>query len=302
MPLDPTLQKLLDTMPAIDFATVPLEELRRANIANALTQPRVVDLPRIEERRAEGVGVRIYWPRAGKAPLPVVVYYHGGGFFMGNLDTHDNLARTIAHRTDAIVVSVDYRLAPEHPYPAAAQDAFTVLRWTAAHAGELGADPDRIAVAGDSAGGNLAALAALHARDGGGPSLRFQLMWYPCTHIDPTLPSETQNADAPVLPRRAVELSAGWYLGGRDPKTCGAAPAYAPSHTGLPPAYIATVQGDAIRDEGILYAQLLRAAGVPVEHHNHDGLVHGFCTLVPHVPAAAKALDDSLVALKTSLT
>jgi acetyl esterase/lipase len=220
---------------------------------------------------------------------------------MGNLGTHDNDARTIAHRAGAVVVSVDYRLAPEDPYPAAVDDAFTALRWTAAHAGELGGDPDRIAVAGDSAGGNLAAVVALRARDTGGPPLRFQLMWYPCTHIDPTLPSETENANAPVLLRRAVELSAGWYLGDRDPKTSGAAPAYAESHAGLPSAYIATVQGDAIRDEGIRYAQLLRAAGVPVEHHNHEDLVHAFCTLVPHVPASAKALDDSLAALKTAL-
>ncbi|MFJ3908249.1 alpha/beta hydrolase [Streptomyces vinaceus] len=301
MPLDPTLQKLLDAMPAIDFDAVSLEELRHANTANSLAQPRVVELPRIEDRLVDGVGVRIYWPQAEKAPLPVVVYYHGGGFFMGDLDTHDNLARTIAHQSGAVVVSVDYRLSPEHPYPAAAQDASTALRWTAAHARELGADPDRIAVAGDSAGGNLAALAALRARDTGGPALRFQLMWYPCTHIDPTLPSETENADAPVLPRRAVELSVDWYLGGRDPKACGAAPAYARSHAGLPPAYIATVQGDAIRDEGVRYAGLLRAADVPVEHHNHDDLVHGFCTLAPHVPAAARALNDSLAALKAGL-
>ncbi|MEU4116731.1 alpha/beta hydrolase [Kitasatospora sp. NPDC028055] len=301
VPLDPTLRKLLDGMPVTDFDTVPLEELRRANIANAAAQPRVVELPRIEDRRVDGVGVRVYWPRADAAGLPVVVYYHGGGFVVGDLDTHDNVARTIAHRTGAVVVSVDYRLAPEDPYPAAVEDAFTALRWTAAHARELGADPERIAVAGDSAGGNLAAMVALRARDAGGPPLRFQLLWYPCTHIDPSLPSEAENADAPVLPRRAVELAAGWYLGGRDPRTCGAAPAYARSHAGLPPAYIATVQGDVIRDEGIRYAQLLRAAGVPVEHRNHEDLVHAFCTFAPHVPAAARALDDSLAALGTGL-
>lgn len=125
----------------------------------------MVELPRIEDRRVDGVGVRIYWPRADAAGPPIVVYYHGGGFFMGNLDTHDNVARTIAHRVGAVVVSVDYRLAPEHPYPAALEDAFTALRWTAAHARELGANPERIAVVSDSVSGNLAAMVALRARD-----------------------------------------------------------------------------------------------------------------------------------------
>ncbi|MGR4878129.1 alpha/beta hydrolase [Streptomyces sp. LARHCF249] len=301
MAIDPVLQELLDSMPTTAPDTVPLEDMRRSSIAGAAAQPRAAQLPRVEDRTADGVGVRLYWPRAGATGMPVVVYFHGGGFFMGNLDTHDNVARTIAARADAVVVAVDYRLAPEHPYPAAVEDASTVVRWVGEHAAELGGDPSRLAVAGDSSGGNLAALMALHARDAGGPDLCFQLMWYPVTHFDPTLPSAVENAGAPLLSRRSYERLIAWYLGDRDPRTSGAAPAYAAGHAGLPPAYIATVQTDVLRDEGVRYARILRDAGVAVEHRNHTDLVHAFCTLASRVPAAAAALGDSLTALGNAL-
>ncbi|MBV6702032.1 alpha/beta hydrolase [Kitasatospora aureofaciens] len=301
MPIDPIIQKMLEGVPEIDFDTVSPQELRKSNIASAAALPRTVELPRIEDRIVNGVDVRVYWPQAEAGGLPVVVYYHGGGFFMGNLDTQDNLARSIAAQVGAIVVSVDYRLAPEHPYPAAVEDAFAALSWVGQHAAELGGDPARIAVAGDSAGGNLAAMVAIRARDTGGPALRFQLLWYPATALDLSLPSETENADAPVLPRRAAELSMQWYLAGLDAKALGAAPVDAASLAGLPPAYIATVQGDALRDEGLRYVELLRAAGVPVEHRNHDDLVHAFTGLAPVVPSAAKAVEVSLVSLTAAL-
>lgn len=285
------------------------------------TRQRFRDLPRrrlhpdlrVEDRAIQGpagpIDIRIYWPPTDPgehAAPPVVIYFHGGGFVIGDLDTHDGTSRQHAVGADAIVVSVDYRLAPEHPYPAAVEDAWAATRWVAEHGAEIGADTTRMAVAGDSAGGTISAVMAQHARDSAdncGPALIFQLLWYPSTLWDPSLPSFTENATAPILDVKAVAAFSRWYAGEidlSDPPP-GIAPGRAKNLTGLPPAYIAVAGHDPLRDDGIRYGELLAAAGVRVEVHNAQTMVHGYLGYTGVVPAATAALDRGLVALRNAL-
>ncbi|HZA12482.1 alpha/beta hydrolase [Mycobacterium sp.] len=280
----------------------------------ALARQRFRDLPRrevhpelrVEDRTIDGpaakIPIRVYWPGAETTP-PVVVFFHGGGWSVGDLDTYDREARLHTAGAGALVVSVDYRLAPEHPYPAAVEDAWAATQWVAAHGGELGADPNRLAVAGDSAGGNLAAVVAQLARDKGGPPIAFQLLWYPSTTWDTSLPSFTENADAPILDIDGVKGFSRWYVGDMDLTDAPATlmPARAKDLTGLPPAYIAVAGHDPLRDDGIRYAELLAAAGVPVELHNAETLVHGYLGYAGVVPAATDATARGLDALNAAL-
>lgn len=257
---------------------------------------------RVEDRTVDGVPVRIYWPSEPAEKPPVLLFFHGGGWVVGDLDTYDGTAREHAVGVGAVVVSVDYRLAPEHPYPAAVEDVWAVTRWVAAHADELGADPARIAVAGDSAGGNLAAVVAQLARDAG-LGLRAQLLWYPATTWDTRLPSFTENADAPILDRGSVAGFSKLYAGDTDlsdpPATL--VPARAASLADVAPAYIAVAGYDPLRDDGIRYAELLAAAGVPAQVHNADTLVHGYLGYHGVVPAATEAADLAFAALRGAL-
>ncbi|HEX4248025.1 MAG TPA: alpha/beta hydrolase [Pseudonocardia sp.] len=304
MAIDPVMQLVLDAVPTAGIAEVGYQRVREVIRERMAAMPPPPELPRVEDRTVAGsIPVRIYWPVADPADLPIVVFYHGGGWVIGDLDTHDATARAIAISVGAIVVAVDYRLAPEHPFPAGVDDAFAALKWVSEHATELGADPARLAVAGDSAGGNLAAVVSQLARDAGGPPVRFQLLWYPATMLDHSLPSMTENADAPVLTKADTFAFLDLYLKGSDPAARPAtlAPANAENLAGLPPAYIATAQYDPIRDEGVRYAELLRAAGVPVEHHNAETLVHGYVSFGVAVPAAQEAVATALAALKAAL-
>ncbi|MBV8863361.1 MAG: alpha/beta hydrolase, partial [Mycobacterium sp.] len=234
---------------------------------------------------------------------PVVLFFHGGGFVVGDLDTHDGTCRQHAVGAGAVVVSVEYRLAPEHPYPAAVDDAWAATQWVAEHGEEIDADASRLAVAGDSAGGTIAAAIAQRARDHAGPPILFQLLWYPSVMWDPSLPSFTENADAAVLDRVAIAAFSRWYAGDVDlfDPPPGMAPGRAKNLAGLPAAYIAVAGHDPLRDDGIRYGELLATAGVPVEVHNAETLVHGYVGYAGVVPAATEALDRGLAALRAAL-
>ena len=309
--IDPILQKVLDAVPfqlslddGVDVARQRLRDLPRRQFHPELrVQNRSIDGP------AGPINIRIYWPPTDHGTPPVLLFFHGGGFVVGDLDTHDGTCRQHAVGASAVVVSVEYRLAPEHPYPAAVDDAWAATRWVAEHGSEIGADADRLAVAGDSAGGTISAVIAQRARDcadsadGVGVKLLFQLLWYPSTMWDPSLPSFTENADAAVLDRAAIAAFSRWYAGEvdlSDPPP-GMAPGRAENLAGLPAAYIAVAGHDPLRDDGIRYGELLAAAGVPVEVDNAETLVHGYVGYAGVVPAATAALDRGLAALRAAL-
>lgn len=305
--IDPILQKVLDAVPFRLSTEEGAGAARRRfrDLPRRQVHPRL----RVENRTVPGpagpIGIRIYWPPAepGDAAWPVVMFFHGGGFVVGDLDTHDGTARQHAVGADAIVVSVDYRLAPEHPYPAAVEDAWAATRWVAEHGWRIGADGQRMAVAGDSAGGTIAAAIAQRSRDRGGPRIGFQLLWYPSTLWDSSLPSFTENAAAPVLDVKAVAAFSRWYAG--DVDMSDPPPAMAPGRAadlaGLPPAYIGVAGYDPLRDDGIRYGELLAAAGVPTEVHNAETMVHGYLGYAGVVPAATAGLDRGLAALREAL-
>jgi acetyl esterase len=309
--IDPIVKALMAAVP-LDFTIDDGVDVARERLRAIRPRPDRLPQMRIEERTVgyddvDDIPVRIYWPPIERHDdLPVVVYYHGGGWCIGDLDTHDHVARAHALGAEAIVVSVDYRLAPEHPFPRGVEDAWAALQWVGEHAAELGGDPARIAVAGDSAGGNLSAVVALLARDNGGPPLAFQLLWYPVAVGDTSLPSYAENADAPMLNSQVSAAFTAWYvpdLDFSDPTNLPVllAPANADSLAGLPPAFIGTAGHDPVRDDGIKYAELLAAAGVPVTLSNEPTLIHGYVSIGLVSPVAAEATGRGLAALKKAL-
>lgn len=222
------------------------------------------------------VPIRVYRP-ATKAALPCVLFFHGGGRVVGDLDSHDSIAADICGRTGAVVIAVDYRLAPEHPFPAAFDDCYAALYHIAARAADFGIDGRRIALCGDSAGGNLAAAVALSARDRNGPDIAGQALVYPACGHDFDLPACHENADAPMLTRDALFVYWNHYMGG-DPTraNCYDAPMLAGHFRDLPPAFITTAQYDPVRDDGRLFGDCLRNASTTVEYRNAPRLIHGW--------------------------
>ena len=309
MPVDPQIQQVIDALAASEFGPVhaltPAEA--RAQYERMVKARAIEPAPvgAVEDRAIPGpagdLPVRVYRPDPGAGSLPALVYYHGGGHVIGNLDTHDAVARNLCNGAGCVVVSVDYRLAPEHKFPAAAEDAFAAVRWCAAQGAEIGIDPGRIAVGGDSAGGNLAAVAALMARDAGGPAIRLQVLVYPVTDYGCDTASYRTYAEGyGMLEAQSMRWFRDHYLrGDADRLDWRAAPLRAADLSGLPPALVLTAQCDVLHDEGEAYAHALRAAGVEVEYRNCEGMIHGFFAMAPMIDGAVRAQAQVCGALRS---
>lgn len=305
MPLDPQAQALLDQLAALGglpLSEMSVAEARRAMEMLSTLRGETPPIARAVDRRLPGPGgeipVRVYTP-VGTPPHPVVVYFHGGGWVIGSLESHDGICRELAAATAAVVVSVDYRLAPEHTFPAAPEDCYAATAWVAAHAAELGADPARLVVAGDSAGGNLAAAVALMARDRGGPPIVFQLLIYPATVAAFDTPSYRENAEGYLLSVADMRWFWSHYLAtDGDAAHPYASPLRAPSLAGLPPALVITAEFDPLRDEGEGYGRALQQAGVPVEIRRYDGMIHGFFGMTQMMDKARTAVSDAAAAVR----
>jgi acetyl esterase len=279
MPVDPQFaDKLafLKSMPPM--RNLPLDLARQ----QPLPAGEVTPVAHVEDREVttpDGpLAIRIYTPRQhGK--LPLLVFFHGGGFIIGGFNTHDEIARALAVAADCIVVSVLYRLAPEHPFPAAINDCVAAIRWAAAHAVEIGADGKRIGVAGDSAGGNLAAVTAIRLRDEGGPPLLAQLLIYPVTDLAaPEEGSMAETGEGFYMSHDDMDFFHTSYIAGNNPRNPLISPLRADSLVNLPPAMVITAEFDPLRDQGQAYAKRLAGDGILVEHLHYDGAIHGFVT------------------------
>jgi len=275
--------------------TLPVEVVRANMIAVRAMMPPPPAVGHVADRKLPGprgdIPVRLYTP-FGIGPFPLTIYFHGGGFVLGNLDSHDSACRHLCLNSNSIVMAVDYRLAPEHPFPAAPDDCYAATVWAGQHAGEIGADGKRFAVSGDSAGGNLAAVVSLRVRDEGGPRLCGQLLNCPVTDYDMERASYTANADGYFLTRETMKWFDGHYLKRpEDRKHPHAAPIRALDFTRLPPAYVLTAQYDPLCDEGEEYADKLAAAGVAVVKKRYSNMIHAFPgVLLNIVPEAAEEL------------
>jgi acetyl esterase len=240
----------------------------------------------------------VYTP-AGSGPFPALVFFHGGGWVMGSVPGSDATCRSLANAAGCVIVSVEYRLAPEHKFPAAAEDCYAATRWAAENAGAIDVDPARIAVGGVSAGGNLAAVVPLMARDRGGPTLVHQLLVVPVIDRDFSTASYRQNAEGYGLGRDAMIWYWNHYLrGDEDARNPYAAPLQATDLSGLPPATVLTAEYDPLRDEGAAYAHRLRGAGVPVQHTCYDGMIHAFFSMASVITKGRQAVDDAAAALR----
>ncbi len=274
--------------------------------SRGLVQKKLTPIDQIRNTSFPGsagpVPIRIYIPLQ-KSDLPVIIYYHGGGWVIGSLDSHDNICRSLAKKTSGIVVSVDYRLAPEHAFPAAVDDAYAALKWVSQNAASFNGDTARIIVAGDSAGGNLAAVVALMSRDRNGPRLSAQILIYPVTNLaELNTKSYRQFADGFYLTKRYMENFRSRYLPHpQDWQNVYASPLLATNLKKLPPALIVTAEFDPLRDEGMDYATKLKNAGVPTIHTRYKGMVHGFVGMDRLFDESEWALRDIAVHLRDIL-
>ncbi len=306
MPLDPQAKALLDVMPPMpDFATIDLALIRAGMAAGLLNTGEPEAVASVENRTIPGpageIPVRVYTPQ-GKGPFPGLVFFHGGGFVLCNLDTHDGVCRSLANAAGCAVVSVDYRLAPEHPYPAAPEDCYAATQWVAKNGAELGIDVARLAIGGDSAGGNLTAVTALLARDRGGPALRFQLLIYPVTDCAFETASYRENGEGYFLTAGMMRWFWEQYVA--DPKRAAeayASPLRAANLANLPPGLCITAGYDPLRDEGEAYAERLRRAGVDVRVTRYAGMFHGFLSMTAQLDQAREAVAEAGAVLRAAL-
>jgi acetyl esterase len=300
VPLDPAIKMVLDQLaeaggPALSEVS-PDEARQMMKLLSAIEgEPEAVG--RADNTTIAGVPVRVYGEAEGGSPQPILIWYHGGGWVIGDLDTTDGVARKLANRADALVISVDYRLAPEAPAPAATDDCWAVLEWVAANGATIGGDPARIAVGGDSAGGNISALMAIKARDAGIP-LRLQLLVYPAVDLTMSFPSIDENGEGYLLTKDTMVWFINHYLAGADPKDPAISPYFVDDVSGVAPAHIITAEFDPLRDEGEAYGERLKDAGVAVSGKRYDGMIHGFYGLGVVTPVADQAIDASGAALR----
>jgi acetyl esterase len=316
MPLDTATENFLGVLrsaalPPLHEGTVEAARAGiRANTQQLPGSPEAVH--RVEDRKVPGVAadvpVRVYWPRAAQPGelFPIVLHFHGGGWVIGDLDTHDRIARYYCKHADAIVVNVDYRLAPEHKFPAAVEDAYLATCWAAEHAGELGGDATRIAVTGDSAGGNLATVVCQLSKANRGPKIAFQVLAYPATDMDLAKPYPSRASFGGgdyFLSTREMDWFVSHYLTDvrkevADPR---ASPLVSRDLAGLPPALVITAGFDPLHDEGRAYADALKAAGVAVEYHCFTTTIHAFLSFAPIIPTGEEGLAFVAARLRNAL-
>jgi len=309
--LHPQIQRVLQVMAEANLrpieAMTPAEARVQMEATAQARKAEPLPVDRVRERSVAGpagdIRLRLYWPNRA-ALLPAIVYYHGGGHVIGSLDTHDLVARNLCAGAEALVASVDYRMGPEHRFPAAVEDSFAALKWVHANAKELGADPDRLGVHGDSAGANLAAVVALMARDAGSPRLRLQSLVYPVADyrlVGDSYDKYTQGYG--LLTRESMVWFRNHYL--RSPKDAEdwrASPINAPSLGDVAPAIVITAECDVLHDDGERYAEALRRGGVPVEYKEYPGMIHGFFGMMPAVDDAMNAQRAVWAAFRRAFT
>jgi acetyl esterase len=303
--LDPQAKAVIDLV--IKSGRPPYHQLSPKDARQMFRDTRPASTPpapeigEVKDLRADQIPFRLYRPKGVPAStaLPALVFFHGGGWVIGDLETHDVLCRQLTAAAGISVVNVDYRLAPEHKFPAALDDAWAATRWVAAHAGELGIDPTRLAVGGDSAGGNLAAVVALLARDHGGPSLALQVLTYPVTDVAAESPSYAEFGDGFMLTRDSMRWFIAHYLSGKqDALDWRVSPLRAPSLAGVAPALVVTAGFDPLRDEGEAYARRLREAGVRVDTICYGGMIHGFVPMGRLIETGNRAVAHAAASLR----
>ncbi len=305
MPLDPQAKAFLDQLAAAGapgLTELPVDEARQA-IKGLFATENPEPVSRVEDRTVPTpngpVPIRIYMPE-GQGPFPVLVFFHGGGWVIGDLETHDPTCRALSNAANCVTVSVDYRLAPEHKFPAAADDCYEATKWTILNIASYGGDPTRVAVGGDSAGGNLAAAVALMSGDRGAPSLAFQLLIYPVTNHAFDTESCKQNGKDYLLTVESMEWFWNHYLASEvDGNSPYASPLQAKYVNSPPPALVITAEFDPLRDEGEAYADKLKQAGGQVTTSRYDGMIHGFFSMFAF-DACRKAIDEAGSALKAA--